>query len=109
MTKNRKKMSEEKVNKKNHFIFLRKRFTDAFFSLNSRSVFLVADMQLYERLYPSVDPLVRWSVGPLVRWSAGPLVCWPVGPLVRWSVGSSITHALKTAGSPSWPMNLVLL
>ena len=40
-------MSEEKVNKKNHFIFLRKRFTDAFFSLNSRSVFLVADMQLY--------------------------------------------------------------
>ena len=87
MTKNRKKMSEEKVNKKNHFIFLRKRFTDAFFSLNSRSVFLVADMQLYKRLYPSVDPLVRWSFGPLVRWSIGPLVRWFLGWNVRWFVG----------------------
>ena len=90
MTKNRKKMSEEKVNKKNHFIFLRKRFTDAFFSLNSRSVFLVADMQLYERLYPSVDPLVRWSVGPLVYWSIGPLVHWSIGPLVHWSLGWNV-------------------
>ena len=29
-------------------------------------IFLVADMQLYKRLCPSVRPLVCWSVGPSV-------------------------------------------
>ena len=31
--------------------------------------FLVADTQLYKRLFPSVGPSVRLSVVPSVRWS----------------------------------------
>ena len=35
---------------------------------------LVADTQLFKRLFPFVGPLVRRSISPLVRWSIGPSV-----------------------------------
>ena len=53
---------------------------------NRHPLSLVADMQLYKRLCPSVGPLVCWSVS------------WSVGPLVHWSVGNAFVGGLRRAG-----------
>ena len=50
--------------------------------------FLVADTQLYKRLFPSIGPLVRWSVGPAVHddrvWKCENAHFRPCPPVRNW-------------------------